>query len=216
MNKKEIAIIGGTFDPVHIGHIEMAKYLINNSEIHEVWILPSYNSPHKNIDYITSYNHRVNMLKIAFKSIDNVLISKFEEKYFNSHDGAKTYTYEVLEEIKKEYKDLNINFVVGFDSIKEISTWHRYLELINNYKFLIFDRNDTEFQTTKQKKFYLDNLEKHKGICFKYKLFDYKVTNISSTSIRKMIKKRDEYQNVLKLFLDENVLKYINDNELYY
>ena len=47
MTNKDIAIIGGTFDPVHIGHVEMARYLIDNSLAHEVWILPSYNSPHK-------------------------------------------------------------------------------------------------------------------------------------------------------------------------
>lgn len=215
MTNKDIAIMGGTFDPVHIGHVEMVKYLLDNSYTNEVWILPSYNSPHKNVDTIKSYEHRIEMLKIAFNDVKKVCISRFEEEYAKENPFTKTYTYEILEALKKKYINYNIHFVVGFDSIKAISTWHRYLELIRDYEFYIFDRDDYEFKTTEQKKFYLDNLGKHQGINFKYKLFDYKVTSISSTSIREMLKNKDEYTHVLNIFINKNVLKYINDNKLY-
>ena len=215
MTNKEVAIIGGTFDPVHIGHMDMVKYLIKDSAIDEIWVLPSYNSPHKNVDSISSYNHRIEMLKLAFNEINKVYISRYEEEYSKENSGAKTYTYEILNELKKIHKDCNFHFVVGFDSIKDIKTWHRYLELIRDYEFYIFDRDDNEFKTIDQKKFYLDNLGKHKGINFKYKLYEYRITNISSTSIRKMLKNRDEFKSVLKLFLDNKVLRYIEENNLY-
>lgn len=215
MTNKEVAIIGGTFDPVHIGHIDMVKYLDKNIDIDEIWVLPSYNSPHKNVDTISSYSHRIEMLKLAFNDINKVYISRYEEEYAKDNPGTKTYTYEILNELKKIHKDCNFHFVVGFDSIKDIKTWHRYLELIRDYEFYIFDRDDNEFKTIDQKKFYLDNLGKHQGINFKYKLFDYNITNISSTSIRKMLKNRDEFKSVLKLFLDYKVLKYIEENNLY-
>ena len=215
MTNKDIAIMGGTFDPVHIGHVEMIKYLVDNSHSNEVWVLPSYNSPHKDIDTIKSYEHRIDMLKIALKDVEKVHISRFEEEYEKNHPSTKTYTYEILGELKNKYVNYNFHFVVGFDSIKEISTWHRYLELIRNYEFYIFDRSDYEFKTIEQKKFYLDNLGKHQGIDFKYKLFDFKVPNISSTSIRSMLKNRYEYKNVLSVFLDNKVLEYIESNKLY-
>lgn len=215
MTNKDIAIIGGTFDPVHIGHVDMARYLIDNSLAHEVWILPSYNSPHKEVDTINSYEHRINMLKLAFNDIDKIYISRFEEEYSKQNTSAKTYTYEILMALSNKYVNYNFHFVVGFDSIKAIGTWHRYLELIRDYEFYIFDRNDFEFKTLEQKKFYLDNLGKHQGIDFKYKLFDYKVPNISSTSIRAMLQSKDEYKSVLNLFLDNQVLQYIIENKLY-
>ena len=215
MTNKEVAIIGGTFDPVHIGHIDMVKYLSKDSAIDEIWVLPSYNSPHKNVDTISSYNNRIEMLKLAFNEINKVYISRYEEEYAKDNPGTKTYTYEILNKLKKIHKDCNFHFVVGFDSIKDIKTWHRYLELIRDYEFYIFDRDDNEFKTIDQKKFYLDNLGKHQGINFKYKLYDYRITNISSTSIRIMLKNRDEFKSVLKLFLDNKVLKYIEEKNLY-
>lgn len=215
MTNKKVAIIGGTFDPVHIGHVEMAKYLVDNKTVDEVWILPSYNSPHKDIDTIDSYEHRINMLKLAFSDIDNIHISRFEEDYSKMHAFTKTYTYEILEDLSNKYVNIDFRFVVGFDSIKMIGTWHRYLELIRDYYFYIFDRVDDEFQTMEQKKFYLDNLGKHKGINFRYEMFDYKVPNISSTSIREMIKNIGEYQNVLSVFLDKKVIEYIIKYNLY-
>ena len=212
---KDIAVIGGTFNPVHIGHIEMVKFLVENTDIDEVWVMPSYNSPHKNIDTIDTFDKRVEMLNLAFVNFNKVLISKFEEIFAKKHPNSKTYTYEILEELKIKYNSYNFRFVVGFDSIKKISTWHRYLELIRDYEFYIFDRDDYEFKTYDQKKFYLDNLGKHQGINFQYKFFDYKITNISSTSIRAMLQNYNEYKNLLSLFLDSKVLHYIEENKLY-
>ena len=215
MTNKNIAILGGTFNPVHIAHMEMIKYLTELSNIDEVWVLPSYNTPHKTIDTISSYNHRIEMLKLACNNINKVYISRFEEEYSKQNPNIKSYTYEILNEIKKIHNNYNIYFVVGFDSIRDISSWHRYIELIRDYEFYIFDRKDNEFKTIEQKKFYLDNLGKHKGINFKYKLLDCTITNISSSSIRTMLNKKDEYNNILKIFLDSKVLKYIEDNKLY-
>lgn len=215
MTKKNIAIIGGTFDPVHIGHIEMVKYLVDGFNADEVWVMPSYNSPHKEIDTIKSYENRINMLKLVFEDFERVYISRFEEEYEKEHPNTKTYTYDILEELKKKYINFDFQFVVGFDSIKAINTWHRYLELIRDYKFLIFDRADNEFKTIEQKKFYLDNLGKHHGISFKYEMFDYEVPNISSTSIREMLQNKAKYKSVLSVFLDNKVLKYIEENNLY-
>lgn len=215
MNKIDVAIIGGTFDPVHIGHIEMAKYIVDNMYSNEVIILPSFNSPHKYINTISSYEHRIDMLKLAFADYNNIEISRFEEEYYKLNPNTKTYTYEILEKFKKKFFNYKIHFVVGFDSIKAISTWHRYLELIRDYEFYIFDRNDDEFKTLEQKKFYLDNLGKHQGIDFKYIMFDYKVPNISSTSIRSMLKNFEENKNILNVFLDDKVTEYIKENKLY-
>ena len=100
MTRKDVAIIGGSFDPVHNGHIEMIKYFIDNYIVDEVWVLPSYNSPHKINDSISSFNDRVNMLNIAISNIKNTYINTFEEEYYKKYN-QKTYTYEVLSMLRK-------------------------------------------------------------------------------------------------------------------
>ena len=214
MTKKDVAIIGGSFDPVHNGHIEMIKYLVDNYIVDEVLVLPSYYSPHKDNESISSFNDRINMLNLAIKDIKNTYINTFEEEYYKINN-SKTYTYEVLNALKKKYLNMRFHFVVGFDSIKNINTWHRYKELLKDYWFYIFDREDDEFKTIAQKKYYLDNLGKNLGIKFIYELLDTKISNISSTEIREMLKDIDQNRNNILKLIDIDVLKYIEENKLY-
>ena len=214
MTKKDIAIFGGTFDPVHIGHYEIVKYFIDNYIVDEVWVLPSYCSPHKDIDTIKSYRDRVNMLKLEFDDLNNVTISTFEEEYFKSIN-EKTYSYEVLNAMKKKYLNCRFHFVVGFDSIKNIHTWHNYKDLIRDYWFYIFDRADDEFTTIEQKLNYLNNLGKNFNTKFVYEMFDIKITDISSSDIREMFSKDNKNDDYFNKYLNKNVLQYIVDNKLY-
>lgn len=214
MTKKDIAIFGGTFDPVHIGHYEIVKYFIDNYIVDEVWVLPSYCSPHKDVDTIKSYRDRVNMLKLEFADLNNVTISTFEEEYFKSIN-EKTYSYEVLNAMKKKYLNFRFHFVVGFDSIKNIHTWHNYKDLIRDYWFYIFDRADDEFTTKEQKLNYLNNLGKNFNTKFVYEMFDIKITDISSSDIREMFSKDNKNDDYFNKYLNKNVLQYIVDNKLY-
>lgn len=214
MTRKDIAIFGGTFDPVHIGHYEIVKYFVDNYIVDEVWILPSYESPHKDIDTKKSFDDRVNMLKLEFNDLKSVVINTFEEDYYNT-TKEKTYSYEVLNALKKKYLNCRFHFVVGFDSIKNIHTWHNYVDLIRDYWFYIFDREDNEFKTIDQKKNYLDNLGKNYGFKFIYEMFDIKITDISSTHIRELLLDYKNNNEELKKYLNNNVLKYILENKLY-
>lgn len=214
MTRKDIAIFGGTFDPVHIGHYEIVKYFVDNYIVDEMWILPSYESPHKDIDTKKSFDDRVNMLKLEFNDLKSVVINTFEEDYYNT-TKEKTYSYEVLNALKKKYLNCRFHFVVGFDSIKNIHTWHNYVDLIRDYLFYIFDREDNEFKTIEQKKNYLDNLGKNYGFKFIYEMFDIKITDISSTHIRELLLDYKNNDEELEKYLNNNVLKYILENKLY-
>lgn len=216
MTKRNIAIFGGTFDPVHIAHFEIVKYFVDNNIADEVWILPSYESPHKNIDTKKSFDDRVNMLKLAFKDMKNVIISTFEEEYYKTIND-KTYTYEVLNAIKSKYPDYKLNFVVGFDSIKNIHTWHNYKDLLRDYKFYIFDREDEELKTKEDKINYLNNLGKNFGVnfIFIYEMFDIPITDISSTQIRDYFKNYNDNKDIINKYLEKSVIEYIFDKKLY-
>lgn len=214
MTRKDVAIIGGSFDPVHNAHIEMIKYLVDNYIVDEVLVLPSYYSPHKDNESISSFEDRVNMLNIALKDIKNTYIDTFEEEYYKIYN-TKTYTYEVLKALKKKYLNMRFHFVVGFDSIKAIKTWYKYKDLLAEYWFYIFDREDNEFKTMEQKKYYLDNLGKNLGIKFIYELLDVKISNISSTEIRGMLNDIIANREKLLNIINKDVLKYIEEKRLY-
>ena len=117
--------------------------------------------------------------------------------------------------MKKKYLNCRFHFVVGFDSIKNINTWHKYKELISEFWFYVFDRADSEFKTLEQKKNYLDNLGKNQNINFFYELLNIQITDISSTYIRDLLK--DYKKNILEInkYLNKNVLNYIINNNLY-
>ena len=214
MTRRDIAIFGGTFDPVHIAHYEIVKYFVDNYIVDEVWILPSYESPHKDIDTKKSFDDRVNMMKLAFNDMKNVVISTFEEDYYKTIND-KTYTYEVLNAIKSKHPDFNLNFVVGFDSIKNIHTWHNYKELLRDYKFYIFDREDEELKTKDDKINYLNNLSKNFEVNFIYEMFDIPITDISSTQIRDYFKNYNENKDLINKYLEKSVIEYILDKKLY-
>ncbi len=218
MTKRDVAIFGGTFNPVHNGHIDMINYLVDNYIVDEVWVLPSYVSPHKNINDIISYEDRVNMLELSTKNISNTIVNQFEKEFYDKNNDLvdKTYTYEILEALKKKYLNCRFHFIVGFDSIKYIHTWHRYKELIRDYWFYIFDREDDEFKNIDQKRKYLSNLGKNYGINFIYELFETKITNISSTEIRNLLKDIDKNHDELLKYLNPDVLNYIIDHRLYF
>ncbi len=218
MTKRDVAIFGGTFNPVHNGHIDMINYLVDNYIVDEVWVLPSYVSPHKNINDIISYEDRVNMLELSTKNISNTIVNQFEKEFYDKNNDLvnKTYTYEILEALKKKYLNCRFHFIVGFDSIKYIHTWHRYKELIRDYWFYIFDREDDEFKNIDQKRKYLRNLGKNYGINFIYELFETKITNISSTEIRNLLKDIDKNHDELLKYLNPDVLNYIIDHRLYF
>ena len=214
MTKRDIAIFGGTFDPVHIGHYEIVKYFVDNYIVDEVWILPSYESPHKDIDTKKSFDDRVNMLKLAFKDMKSVVINTFEEEYYKTIND-KTYTYEVLNAMKSKYLNCRFHFVVGFDSIKNIHTWHNYQDLISDYWFYVFDRADDEFITKVQKTNYLNNLGKNFGVKFIYEMFDIPITDISSTQLREYFKSYNDNKDLINKYLDKSVIEYILDKKLY-
>ena len=214
MTKRNIAIFGGTFDPVHIAHFEIVKYFVDNNIADEVWILPSYESPHKNIDTKKSFDDRANMLQLAFKNMKTVVINTFEEDYYKTIND-KTYTYEVLNAMKSKYLNCRFHFVVGFDSIKNIHTWHNYQDLIRDYWFYIFDRTDDEFITKDQKTNYLNNLGKNFGVKFIYEMFDIPITDISSTQIRNYFKNYNNNKDLINKYLDKSVIEYILDKKLY-
>ncbi|HOV69445.1 MAG TPA: adenylyltransferase/cytidyltransferase family protein, partial [Clostridia bacterium] len=97
---KKIGILGGTFDPIHNGHLEMALGSIAEFGLEIVLLIPSFRPPHKKEIQVTEYSHRYNMCKIACKQFDKIEVSDIEKRL----EGI-SYTYLTLEKLNSEYNE---------------------------------------------------------------------------------------------------------------
>ena len=193
------AIFGGTFDPLHIGHLNIAFEALYLLDLDEVIFVPTGNPPHKK--NITSNYHRVNMIKGTIDKYDKLSLSTYEiEK------KGKSYTFETLEYFTNAEKDTKWYFIVGEDCLLDIENWRNPNKVLNYATLVVFKRTDNNVNKLKE---YKDIIEK------KYNtdiiLLNNKVIDISSTFIRKSI-----YQNrEVSFLLPSYVRKYIKKFRLY-
>lgn len=187
----KIGVYVGSFNPPHKGHIKIVNHLINNKYLDKIIIIPTGNYWDKN--NLVDIMHRINMLKFYEK--ENIII--------DDKNNNLEYTYQVLEELSKEYEKENLYLIIGADNIINFDKWKNYKELLN-YNLIILNRDNINIIT------YLEKLNKKE----KYQIInDLESINISSTLIRNKIKNND-YSNLNK-YIDEDILSYIKNINLY-
>lgn len=131
--KKRIGVLGGSFDPVHYGHLILAEQIKTEAELDAVVFVPAYVSPFKIWNKQTDGNHRVEMLKLA---IDNH--PGFEISTIELEENTPSYTYYTLKQLKKSYEeDVDLFFIIGTDAFMHIEEWKHSKELLSNFSFLI-------------------------------------------------------------------------------
>ena len=122
---RNIAFFGGTFDPVHCGHVSIAKTLLGLFGLDKFFFLPAFHAPHKPDSKPTSGYHRFAMLSLATVEESKISVSTLEL------DHAKTrYSFDTLTELKTIYPNDRIFFVMGADSWRDIRTWHRWEDVL--------------------------------------------------------------------------------------
>lgn len=197
----KIGILGGSFDPIHNGHLNMALKSYEEYHLDEIWFIPAGHSPNKNEEQMTDPNIRVEMCHLAtdsyafFKVCDIEVIS-----------DEKSYTYRTLEKLSKLYPQHEFYFIMGADSLDYFEKWVHPEIIASLARILVVNRD--EFSETDlnrkieeiQKLFFANIQIVH---CDKYM--------ISSHEIRNFIKNHED----VKHFLPEDVFHYINEHHLY-
>jgi nicotinate-nucleotide adenylyltransferase len=201
--KQRIGVLGGTFDPIHIGHLIFAEQVRVLCGLDKVIFIPAKNPPHKLNDGITMINHRFEMVKIAIQSNEYFEISDIEMLSDNL-----SYTYNTLKKMKKELGDsTELYFIVGSDAWLDLDEWYKSEALLNEFSFIIGDRPG-----------YKDDLvnDKIRIVQEKYntdvRKIDIHEIDISSSYIRDLVFQRKS----IKYLTTELVEKYISDNKLYF
>lgn len=209
--KTKVAILGGAFNPIHNGHIQLAQFVLNTSgEFDEVWLMPA-NDHMYNKDMVSS-EHRLKMCEIA-ASVDN-RIKVFDYEIKNKLKGETYYFFKRLKEEKELTEKHQFTMIIGLDNANTFDKWVNYKELENLAQFVVVPRKGVERDISVD--WYLQ-----KPHIFLNSETD--IINISSTEIRHMIDQtqmtmpemmHQREEDILK-YLNKDVLEYIRTNKLY-
>ena len=200
---ERIAIFGGTFDPVHHGHIAIAESILAQNLADRIVILPSFTPPHKQNRIITSFEKRFSMLQLAFKNMNNVEISDLEQKL----SLEKSYTFEVMKHVEKNYPDAILKIIIGGDSLKNLHSWFKAKELVEKYEIITYPRANEDIDMNALKKVFSDDtIKKLQKNIIKAPFFE-----ISSTILKKKLANNEN----VDIFIKEEIMEYIKINNLY-
>ena len=186
LNKK-VLLFGGSYNPIHQGHVNAAVYASNFLHADEVWLMPrKYNYDGS---LLLDGRHRVNMIKMAIDHLENFKVCDIELK-----DNKKEliYTYNTAKKLTRKHKDITFYFLIGADQVNNLKRWYNIDELTKLFKFVCFKRPG-----------YILN----EDICKEYDitLIDGTQVDMSSTLVRSGVFEK----------IDADIKQYINDKQLY-
>lgn len=172
---KKIGIMGGTFNPIHIGHLLLAETALSQEKLDGVMFLPSGISYMKKEDRILDAKHRIQMVQLAVQDNPAFFVSDMEIRR-----NGNTYTSDTLEQLKKENPQNDYYFILGADCLFSIETWKDPQQIFNDCTILAAVRNGVDLALMQAKA-----RELAKAYKARIKLLSFPETAISSTLIRK-------------------------------
>lgn len=197
----KIGVIGGTFDPIHNGHLIAAEYARTSLNLDKLIFIPSGIHPFKDNKSISHPSKRLDMISLAIDSN-----KYFEMSSIEIDRKGTTYTIDTIMELREEYKEDEIYFIIGSDILFEIDKWKSFKELIHLCKFILLYRPGKEEDR-------IDKKIKELYLSYSIQLKKVKspIIEISSTEIRARVKKEQS----IKYLVPESVEEYILEHNLY-
>ncbi len=190
--KKLIGLFFGSFNPIHIGHLAIANYILEYTDLNEVWFVVSPQNPLKNKQTLAPDYHRLEMVKTALGDHISMKASNVEFSL-----PRPSYTIDTLTYLSEKYPEKNFALIMGADNLQNFDKWKNYELLLENYSIFVYPRPGISLENSKFKE--------------KVRLTDAPLMEISSSFIRKAIKEKKD----VRFFLHEKVYDYIIDCNLY-
>lgn len=198
-NPKRIALFGGTFDPIHHGHIELLRSLDNSRMIDASWILPAPDPPHKRGSASSSYSHRLQMIRLALEDIDvPVSVCEVEMEL-----PTPSYTIQTVRHVQARYPRYRFFLSIGADSLNQFHTWKSYKELLQRVSLLVARRPGWTDEVTDP------------AILERTLFLDHSEMEISSSRIRREISAMSGSLDQVHRKLPNSVWSYIQQQNLY-
>lgn len=201
----KVGIFGGSFDPVHIGHVNLAKYVLDHTDLDEVWLMVSPRNPLKDHGPIATDRQRLEMARLAVKDIPGLQVSDFE-----FHLPIPSYTYKTLTELKKSYPEHDFRLIIGGDNWASIEKWKNPDKILSEFGIIVYPRPNEEIPVPSNPKFIIDD----SSLVILKKAPQMPV---SSSEIRHLLASRQPTltPDPSLITLDPKVLDYINSHHLY-
>ncbi|MBU9735234.1 nicotinate-nucleotide adenylyltransferase [Diplocloster agilis] len=198
---KKIGIMGGTFDPIHIGHLIIAEQAYDQYGLEKILVMPNGNPPHKKETLYTPIRHRIQMVQLAIS--DN---RHFELSLTEAERNGYSYTFETLEFLKNINPHVEYYFIMGADSLFDFETWREPARICENCTVLAATRYNLKNPELQKQVEYLSS--KFKG---NFELLKTPNIDISSHMIRRMV---EEHKSI-QYYVPPDVERYIYRNHLY-
>lgn len=200
--RKRVGIMGGTFDPIHIGHLILGETAYEQFELNHVLFMPAGNPPHKqNRSHRASDEQRSEMVRRAIASNPHFSLSLQEM----NEDGF-TYTYRTLERLCQEHPDTDYYFILGADSLFDFDKWREPGRICGACTVVVATRNHTSVERLDQTISYLE--KKYHGVFYKLNSLNI---DVSSAMLRSWIAGK----RTVKYYVPDSVIDYIRENHIY-
>ena len=203
MKKIKIGLFGGSFNPIHLGHLEAANIINKKLKLDKLFFIPNFVSPHKINNQIASVKDRLEMINLAIKEFNNFKISEYEVNNKNI-----SYSIDTINYYRLLYPTAELYFLTGSDIITKLESWYKINEIFEKCTFVIFTRPEFESINNLIRVSALRN--DHKISLLKNKI-NLKTNNISSSNVRLNVY---DGKNIKK-FVPYDVYKYIIDKNMY-
>jgi nicotinate-nucleotide adenylyltransferase len=210
-----IGLLGGTFNPLHLGHLHIAEEVMASCQLDQVWFVPTCRPPHKTLANDISFAHRLAMVEEALKGL-----SAFFSCDIEGRRGGTSYSVETLQQLRMQFPQHEFYFIMGLDSFQEIGLWKNYTRLFDYAHIVVTARPGFSGQLDEllpvaiAGRFCYDS-GSQKLLCdsgFSLITVAHTCRDISSTEIRQRLKSSQSVSDLVPAA----VIKYIKLHQLYH
>lgn len=197
----KIGIVGGSFNPIHHGHLIMAEHLLNETDLEKIIFIPAGKAPHKKYD-VEDF-HRWNMLNLAISGNENFKACEYE-----LDSDETSYTIKTLKYLNEKFINDQLYFIIGLDNLFHLEDWYKIEEYYKYTKIIVSNRRDCE-NSKLDVRYKLEEL--YNRFNLEIEVVETSLIEISSSEIR-------EYRKIgksINYLTPKKVVEYIEDNDLY-
>jgi nicotinate-nucleotide adenylyltransferase len=198
-----VGVFGGTFDPVHYGHLILAEQCREQGRLDEVWFVPAPRPPHKEARALTRFDQRVEMLALALAGNPAFKIDEVEKER-----AGPSYTVDTLAELHRRHPTAELFLLVGSDTLADLPLWYQPARILEQAALLIMARPGNPVLSAEELR---SRLRLPAGAPLRLEVVEVPLIDISSRDLRR----RAAAGRSLRYFLPRGVECYIHDKRLY-
>ncbi len=199
----KIGLYFGTFNPIHVGHLIIANFMADYTDLDRVWLIVTPQNPLKEKNSLLDDHHRLALVRVAIEDNPHLVASDIEFKL-----SKPSYTSNTLIQLKEKYPDDEFSLIMGEDNLRTFHKWKNHEYILDNHQLYVYPRVLTESETSELSKYSPDNrFSDHKNVI----MCDAPVMKVSSSFIRRAIREKKD----VRYLLTDAVYQYVKEMHFY-